>query len=303
MSLTSYLFCRGCTKADRKRDEGLHIPSTVEYVRDLRYGEDKKFQILDICWPKKINNQPVNEKKDKLPVIVNTHGGGFVYGSKEVYQFYCASLAERGFAVVNINYRLAPKYKFPTPIKDLNAALHWLVANQDEYPLDLNNVILIGDSAGAQITSQYGVIYSNDKYAKIMKIEKPEITVRALGLSCGTYDLKKRAEKEAGKGLMKDYLTKDALRFGRKLEVLEHITKDYPPTYLFSAKGDFLMEECCIMSEFLKEKGVTCKHRIYGTEKTYHVFNVDMKNEFSTEANNDQAEFFKKFLAQQTKPL
>ena len=155
MSLTSYLFCRGCTKADRKRDKGLKIPSTVEYIRNISYGEHKKYHILDICWPKKVDNQPVDPETDKLPVIVNVHGGGFVYGSKEVYQFYCASLAERGFAVVNINYRLAPKYKFPTPIKDLNAVLHWLVANQKEYPLDLNNVILIGDSAGAQITSQY----------------------------------------------------------------------------------------------------------------------------------------------------
>lgn len=296
MSLTSYLFCKGCTKSDRKRDEGLHIPSTVKYIRDLRYGEHKKYHILDICWPKKVDNQPVDAKKDKLPVIVNVHGGGFVYGSKEVYQFYCASLAERGFAVINFNYRLAPKYKFPTPVKDLNAVLHWLLENKDNYPLDPENVILVGDSAGAQIASQYGAIYSNKKYEKIMKIEKPEITIKALGLSCGTYNLKKRALEEDNKGLMVDYLTKEPMRFGRKLDVLEYITKDYPPTYLFTSKGDFLMEECCIMDEFLNEQGVICKHKIYGNEKTYHVFNVDMKNEFSTEANNDQVAFFKRFL-------
>ena len=90
MSLKSYLFCRGCTKSDRKRDEGLEIPSTVEYIRNLRYGDNEKYHILDVCWPKEVGDKLIDVKTDKLPVIVNVHGGGFVYGSKEIYQFYCA---------------------------------------------------------------------------------------------------------------------------------------------------------------------------------------------------------------------
>ena len=81
MSLKSYLFIRGCTKSDRKRDEGLEIPSTVEYIRNLRYGDNEKYHILDVCWPKNMDSRPVDVNKDKLPVIVNVHGGGFVYGS------------------------------------------------------------------------------------------------------------------------------------------------------------------------------------------------------------------------------
>lgn len=290
MSLTSYMFCKNCTKSDRKRDKGLKLPDTVEYIRNLRYGSNEKYHILDVCWPKGAQNE-------KLPVIVNVHGGGFVYGSKEVYQFYVASLAEKGFAVINFNYRLAPKFKFPSPIEDLNAVLGWMLEHKEEYPFDTNNVVLIGDSAGAQITSQYGAIYSNEQYAKIMEIQKPDITIRALGLACGTYNLKKRAESEANKGLMKDYLTKNPSKYGEKLHVLEHITKEYPPSYVFSSKGDFLVEECGIMAEFLKEKGVVFEQKIYGNEQTYHVFHVDMRNEFSAKANNDQVEFFKKFIA------
>lgn len=289
MSLTSYIFCKNCTKSDHKRDAGLELPNTVEYLRDIRYGENKKFHILDICWPKEANGK-------KFPVIVSVHGGGFVYGCKEVYQFYVASLAERGFAVLNFNYRLAPKYKFPSPIEDLNAVLSWLFEHRDEYPVDTDNVFLVGDSAGAQIASQYGVIYSNEKYAKIMGIKKTELTIKALSLACGTYDLKKRALNEGGKGLMKDYLTKTPLKYGEKLDILEHITSEYPPAYVFSSKGDFLLEECGIMADYLKEKGVACEHKIYGNEQTYHVFHVDMRNEFSTEANNDQTEFFKRFI-------
>ena len=95
---------------------------------------------------------------------------------------------------------------------------------------------------------------------------------------------------------MRDYVTKNPTKFGEKLDILEYITKEYPPTYLFSSQSDFLLEECGIMAEFLKEKGVTCEHKIYGNEQTYHVFHVDMRNEFSSEANDDQTTFFKRFL-------
>ena len=55
-----------------------------------------------------------------IPVIVSVHGGGWGYGDKERYQYYCMSLAQQGFAVVNFSYRLASKYKFPAPLEDTN---------------------------------------------------------------------------------------------------------------------------------------------------------------------------------------
>ena len=85
------------------------------------YGEDKTWQILDVYKPK--------SAEGKLPVIVNVHGGGWVYGTKEVYQFYCMSLAQMGFAVVNFNYRLAPENKFPSSVEDTNSVFNWIEKN------------------------------------------------------------------------------------------------------------------------------------------------------------------------------
>ncbi|MBP3602891.1 MAG: alpha/beta hydrolase [Lachnospiraceae bacterium] len=299
MSFSSYVFCRMCDKSDKKRDMGLVIPDTVEYVRNISYGENKKYHTLDICWPKYVADGAVDVKRDKLPVIISVHGGGYVYGSKEVYQFYAASLAEKGFAVVNYNYRLAPKYKFPAPLEDLNGVIKWLWDNKENLPVDSEKVFLVGDSAGAQIACQYGAIYSNQEYEKIMGIEKPKVTLRALGLCCGTYDLKKQLTEGGCKGALRDYLTKNPLKYGEKLNALEYITKDYPPVYLFSSKGDFLMKECKPMAEFLSGRGVPCEYKIYGNEQTGHVFHVDMKNEFASKANSDQLKFFKKFLDRQ----
>ncbi|MBR4085011.1 MAG: alpha/beta hydrolase [Lachnospiraceae bacterium] len=292
MSLSGYLFCKMCTKSDKKRDEGLEIPGDVEYLRNIWYGENKKYHNLDICWPKSVEGCKIDVIKDKLPVIISVHGGGYVYGSKEVYQYYAASLAQRGFAVINFNYRLAPKYKFPAPLEDLNAVINWLLEHQEKYPLDPEKVFLVGDSAGAQIASQYGVMYSNKEYEAIMEIKVPKFTLRALGLCCGTYDLKKRALEAGGKGVMGDYLGKVLTKYDKKLDVLDYITGNYPSVYLFSATGDYLMAECKPMAELLKSKGVNCEYKIYGDEQTYHVFHVDMRNKFSREANGEQLEFF-----------
>ena len=81
---------------------------------------------------------PKKEKKEKKRppfVILYLHGGGYVYGSAERYRFYCADLAQRGFTVVNFNYRLAPEYSFPAPLEDLNAVMAWVAANAGPYPV------------------------------------------------------------------------------------------------------------------------------------------------------------------------
>ncbi len=296
MSLSGFIFCKRCEKSDKKRDEGLQIPDDVTYVRDLHYGEHKKYHVLDICWPKSIDGREIDVKKDKLPVIVSVHGGGYVYGSKEVYQFYAASLAQKGFAVINHNYRLASKYRFPAPLEDLNEVLRWMTEHAQDYPVDPKQVFLVGDSAGAQIASQYGVICSNPEYEALMEIKKPQIILRGLGLCCGLYDIRKKLETEGCRGNWRDYFGKNPSKYGEKLDVLEHITEDYPPTYLFSSKGDFLLEDCKPMADFLKSKGIRCEYKIYGHEQTGHVFHVDMRNEFGAQANSDQTEFFKDVL-------
>lgn len=100
-------------KGDDIRDAGLTTPDFVERTDDILYGEDPKWQVLDLYRPK-------NRTGEKLPVIVSIHGGGWVYGDKERYQYYCMSLVEHGFAVVNFTYRLAPEFQFPAALEDTN---------------------------------------------------------------------------------------------------------------------------------------------------------------------------------------
>ena len=114
---TSTIVRKSFAAGDMIRDAGLKTPKDVQRFDDIVYGEDKVWQSLDVYRPKATNIE------EKLPVIVSVHGGGWVYGDKKLYQFYCMSLAQRGFAVVNFSYRLAPESKFPASIIDTNLSL------------------------------------------------------------------------------------------------------------------------------------------------------------------------------------
>ena len=230
MSLQSLSFRLMAGHSDAKRDRGLNTaPDDILRINDIPYGPDVKWNTLDVYRPKNL--------KGKLPVIVNVHGGGYVYGSTKQYQFYCMDLARRGFAVVSFNYHLAPKFKFPTPIFDLNLVMEWICKKADIHGFDTDKVALVGDSAGAQLTSQYAVICSNPEYAEVMEVTPPDFRLRAVGLNCGMYDLRKRASEISENKLMIDYFTEHPSVYGKKLDVLDYVTEDFPPAYLLTAKG------------------------------------------------------------------
>lgn len=288
MSVESFSFWFFASRSDAKRDRGLKTPEDIRRIDRIPYGPDARWNTLDVYRPR--------GKAGKLPVIVNIHGGGYVYGSTKQYQFYCMGLAQRGFAVVSYNYHLAPKYKFPTPVRDTNLVMEWICRKAEIYGFDTDNVVIVGDSAGAQLASQYAVICTDPEYAKIMEITPPEFTLRAVGLNCGMYDLKKRAGEIPGNKLMIDYFTKDPSVYGKKLDVLSHVTEKFPPAYLLSAKGDFLVEQCRPMAELLRSKGVPCEYRIYGDEKTGHVFHLDMRSDLARKANDEEIAFIREHL-------
>ncbi|MBQ7582039.1 MAG: alpha/beta hydrolase [Lachnospiraceae bacterium] len=297
MSYEAFMFRKMAARSDAKRDAGLTIPDEVTYIRDLSYGPDKEFHTLDLCYPKQSSADGTGENgiSHKYPLIISFHGGGYVYGSTKIYQFYCADLARRGFAVVNFNYRLAPKFRFPAPLEDLDMVFSWIGRNADDYPIDPERVFLVGDSAGAQLVSQYAAIYTSDEYRELMGFTKPTLKIRAIGLNCGMYDVKKRIA-EGGRGIMRDYLGKHPEQYGEKTDVLKFITSDYLPSYLLSANGDFLKAECEPMAKFLMEKNVPCEWKIYGDETTGHVFHVNVRDENGVKANDDELAFFRKYL-------
>ncbi len=91
---------------------------------------------------------------DLTPLIIFYHGGGWVWGNMALYNFFCARLADiTQAAVLSVDYRLAPKYKFPTAVEDCYDTLIWAAAGCRYWKTDPDRIFLVGDSAGGNLAA------------------------------------------------------------------------------------------------------------------------------------------------------
>jgi len=87
------------------------------------------------------------------PVLLYLHGGGFVSGSSESHHKLACRFAQRGFLVVNLDYRLAPEHSFPAAFDDCVAALEWCAAHAADFGGRPDCLAVAGDSAGANLVA------------------------------------------------------------------------------------------------------------------------------------------------------
>jgi acetyl esterase len=92
-------------------------------------------------------------------IITYFHGGGWVIGDIEGYDPLVRKLANTtGYAVANVEYRLAPEYRYPTAVDDCTAAFEWVAANVDRIVGDSAvpspvPLVVAGDSAGGNLAA------------------------------------------------------------------------------------------------------------------------------------------------------
>lgn len=281
-------------EADRKRDENLTVPENIKAYYDVSYGPHGTENLLDIYMTDDVN--------EIQPAIVNIHGGAWVYGCKEIYKYYCMSLAQRGFTVVNINYRLAPENVFPSALEDVNAVMKFISENGEKYSIDKERIIIVGDSAGAQITSHYAALYSNPEFAAIYGLKIPDVKIKAVGLNCGTYDTAEMASDGLEDLFMCYAGTLDCEITEEKkeqLNVLKYINESYPPSFIMTAEHDFLKAKAEPMFRLLQKNNVTAFMKVYGSAdkpEIAHVFHVNMNFPEAHVCNDDECAFFRKYI-------
>lgn len=276
-------------KGDAIRDQGLTEPDTVEKIRDLSYGPHGIDNTFDIYYPK--------GTKQALPTLIHIHGGGFFYGDKELYRFYTMFLASQGFTVVNFNYRLAPKHQYPAPLEDTNDLMHWIVDHAAEYYIDLNNLFLLGDSAGGQLTEQYAALTTNPDYAALFDFKIAPVHFNAVGLNCGAYFL--GTEKPIEASFPYYFGETPSASVKKTFPVEDYITSAFPPAFVMTASHDFLNTEGLQMGQFLVSKSIETHFKVYSNQdgsELGHVFHIDQKSAVAKACNLDQVQFFQAHL-------
>lgn len=284
---------------DAKRDANYRTPDTIERFDDISYGPYPE-NVLDVYRRK--DQAAVVEAGGKLPVIVSVHGGGWVYGDKELYQFYCMDLATRGFVVVNFTYRLSPESKYPAQMEDINQVIHWMAENADEYGMDMDRVFMVGDSAGAHMLGIYTCICTDPAYAAQYPFAPVEgFKPRAIALNCGAYrplPIQPGDDDDPGTlQLMEDLLENAQDPAVRTLiDVTAHINPQFPPMYVMTAHGDQQVshEQAYMLLRACEEKGVPYTHRHYGGANNvlYHVYHITIDDPNAIQCNDDECAFF-----------
>jgi acetyl esterase len=127
----------------------LPAASRAADIKDIPYRTTEGLQLtLDAHIP---------DGGGSFPTAILVHGGGWVAGDKEQYITYIFKpLSDAGFAWFSINYRLAPKFRFPADAEDVEAAIRWVKENAARYHVDTNRIVLIGESAGGHLVSYVG---------------------------------------------------------------------------------------------------------------------------------------------------
>lgn len=130
---------------------GSGVAAWAAHPTDIEYGKAGGESLkLDAFVP---------EGAGPFPVAILVHGGGWSTGDKSggPNKGYMApmhgALEQAGFAWFSVNYRLAPKHRYPAGVEDVETAIRWVKAHAAEYHLDVKRIALSGESAGGHMVA------------------------------------------------------------------------------------------------------------------------------------------------------
>jgi len=280
-------------EGDDKRDAGVADPEDVVRYTDLRYGEYAE-NLLDVYCPE--------GTEGLIPTIISIHGGGWFYGSKQLYSHYCLRMAKRGFAVVNFDYRLAPENKYPAPLEDCCKVLRWVQEKGEQYHIDRNNIFVVGDSAGGQLAFQLLTMLTNPKYEALFSFSTPkDFRVNACGMNCGCYfmPLSKFVTPQKMGKIFEAYFPEDYMACVPSLKAEKYITRQFPPAFVMTAQNDYLKMMGPPLHWLLRWKRVESVLKIYGKKEDKeigHVFHLNCHLPLADQCNDEEAAFFRKHI-------
>ncbi len=149
-------------------------------VKPIYAPEYESFQELVNCEDKYISTVEgqshfylvtPKESKQIYPLYINMHGGGFVIGHGKKDELFCNKIAAlAGCKVINIDFKLAPEYPFPTAFNECYDIVKWAFSHAEELHIDKEKIVLGGHSAGGVLTTAVALKANQTKDFKLKKI-------------------------------------------------------------------------------------------------------------------------------------
>lgn len=280
---------KSCSVSDAKKHES-QIPPDVVMKEDIPYIDDGNlYHMLDVYYPQR------TDADAKLPIIIDIHGGGWMYGTKDLNENYCRALADRGYVVFNISYRLVPDVTVTEQLQDIAAALNWIDANRGDYPCG-DSIMLTGDSAGGQLSAYSVILSQSTELQKVFGVENVDMYFDALLLTSPVAFMK-TGEISPYTKLMwgKNYKKAATYPYMDLNEIIDYGT--LPPTYLITSSGDSMANaQTHKAAELLESKGIKTVIKDYeevNGKALPHVFSVlEPFDEIGRETIDDALRFY-----------
>lgn len=163
----SLLFAVSCSTGRQKADNNLTGPYCKSIViPDVIYLRVDSIELkLDAYIPaKNLGGEPWVEFTPELkPVLLYIHGGGWQGLNKSVRNLNIIPYIDKGFAVVNIDYRLLHEAPFPACIADCRFALNWIYDNAGQFKFDTTRIVVSGESAGGHLALMTGFLDNDEE--------------------------------------------------------------------------------------------------------------------------------------------
>lgn len=277
---------------DTKRVSKQEMSDGVSVIKDIPYVSDgNKYHMLDIYAPE--------GNLEKLPVIIQIHGGGLMYAEKEINRIYCSRLAARGYIVIAINYRLCPEVIYPSQVQDVMASYRWVAENGANYNCDLDNVFVVGDSAGGQLAFYTSVANTSDELKQLYNVSDTGLNINAVGLISGMFDMKNGINSALISCILGfDYRNSKYFPYLQPNEIID--LGECPPAYVVTSIKDFLHLSSVDLDKLLTDKNIEHKFRDWEltlNESSGHITSVaypDLPE--SIETTDEMLAFFEAYM-------
>jgi len=287
LALLNMVLLSGCYKGKGAYHPAAKSTYNIPYAQGLPGDELLK---LDIHWPE------AGPQKN-LPIIVYIHGGGWTSSDKMEMDVWSRRMAERGYLVFNVNYRLAPKFQFPIEVNDCLGAMYWITAHAAEYGGDVNRMGITGGSAGGHLIAMVSTAWDDPHFKPTgYEDKKLSLNIKAQVPYFGVFDFNRP-------GLMKYTKVPQTFLGGKQAQVpqnyklaspVNYVSKDTPPTLIIVGKLDPIYSQSKIYYDALQKAGVPCEMVVYPLQT--HGFDYQMWRKSSKDSFEKMMKFFDKYL-------
>lgn len=238
------------------------------------------------------------DPKKKLPVVFNFHGGGMVLKYCQQDGKYCQEIAEEiGVAVVNVDYAVAPEFKFPLPVLSSYDFIVQVLKNSETHRFEKDNLVLMGHSAGGYISAALCVLNSQKEKIKIKGLIADYAVLRQ-DSPPSTRSIKNK-DKAIPVSRMEQYSN---WYFGCGANTSDPLASpinapgnSFPDSLIISADYDALKKEEKEFAEKLSKAGVEVIYKNF--ENTMHGFTHQWFDEFNEEQADKAWKMMQQFIS------